>query len=177
MIGHNGGPSVQSGHGWRLTCWKQARADLLPALPLEVLRLRVQRARDLGLPYRTYASVRAATGHDVVAFLFSSNALRLTGARIAPDRAAHLAPVLARRIALAQGVSPGDLLQNPELDAAHPAPAPFAPWGATRAALRAALANIPCDRVLLVGETMLEKEWLGPGRLAGWLPAERYFPA
>ena len=36
---------------------------------------------------------------------------------------------------------------------------------------------IPGDRVLLVGETMLENEWLGPGRLAGWLPAERYFPA
>ncbi len=76
-LGHNGGPTMEPGYGWRLHCWKKARADLLPHLPIEVLRTRVKRAAELGLEYRTYASVRAATGHDVVAFLFSSNALRV----------------------------------------------------------------------------------------------------
>ena len=66
-IGHNRAPSVDEGQSWRLHCWRQARAALLPCLPIEVLRTRVKRAADLGLDYRTYASVRAATGHDVVA--------------------------------------------------------------------------------------------------------------
>lgn len=175
MIGHNGGP--QSGTGWHLHCWRKARADLVPSLPLEVLRLRVARARDLGLDYKTYASVRAQTGHDVVAFLFSSNALRLTGGRIAPPRAAHLAPLQAGRIALAQGMAPGALLDNPELTEAHPAPLPFAPWAAQRAAIRAALPGISGDRVILVGVTALEREWLSAGRLAAFLPSDRYFPA
>ena len=174
MIGHNGGP--QAGTGWQLHCWKRARAALLPALPLEVLRLRVRRAQDLGLDYRTYASVRAATGHDVVAFLFSSNALRLTGARIAPDRALHLRGIDAGRIGLAQGLSPEALALNPELTAAHPAPPPFAPWALARGTIRAALPGIPGDRVLLIGETALEREWVAAGNLAGWLAAERYFP-
>ena len=59
-IGHNGGPSVGSGASWRAQCWRVARADLLPRLPLEVVRLRVKRAQEIGLAYRTYAGVRAA---------------------------------------------------------------------------------------------------------------------
>jgi len=37
----------------------------------------VRRAKEIGLPYRTYATVRAKTGQDIVAFLFSNNALRI----------------------------------------------------------------------------------------------------
>jgi hypothetical protein len=77
MLGHNGGPSLDRGFGWRHHCWKTAREALLPNLPIEVVRLRVKRAAEIGLDYRTYASIRASSGHDVVAFLFSSNALRL----------------------------------------------------------------------------------------------------
>ena len=77
-IGHNGGPSLEAGASWRRHCWTSARAALLPTLPIEVVRLRVKRAKALGLDYKTYAGVRAATGHDVVAFLFSSNALRVS---------------------------------------------------------------------------------------------------
>jgi hypothetical protein len=75
--GHNRGPALQPAGGWHLHCWRRARADLLPHLPIEGVRLRVRRAGELGLDYKTYASVRAATGHDVVAFLFSSNAVRV----------------------------------------------------------------------------------------------------
>ncbi|MBI1170720.1 hypothetical protein GC209_04905 [bacterium] len=182
LIGHNGGPSVAPGESWRRHCWTAARAALLPTLPIEVLRSRVSRARDLGLDYKTYASVRAATGHDVVAFLFSSNALRIAPNRptMAPDRAEKLARLTAcQRLGLAQGLAPGLILAaNAEvLDAAHPAPSPFASFRQSHAALRAALAHIPGDRVLLVGDTGLEREWCAAGRLAGYLPAERYFSA
>jgi hypothetical protein len=75
----------------------------LPTVPVEVVRLRVARARDLGLSDRTCAGVRAASGHDVVAILFSSNALRLLPPApvLPPDRAARLASIAgAGRIAL-----------------------------------------------------------------------------
>ena len=102
-IGHNGGPSVSEGESWRRHCWTAARAALLPTLPIEVLRTRVKRAADLGLDYKTYASVRAATGHDVVACLFSSNALRVSLVRpVMPEaRALKLAEVQCGRLALA----------------------------------------------------------------------------
>jgi hypothetical protein len=38
-------------------------------------------------------------------------------------------------------------------------------------------ARLPADRVLLIGDTSLEREWVGAARLAGYLPAERYFAA
>ncbi len=170
---------MQQGAGWRLHCWRAARAALLPTLPLEVVRTRVRRAGELGLDYRTYASVRAATGHDVVAFLFSSNALRVLRPGPAPqDRAARLAAIRAcGRIGLAAApLTPGDLAAAlPALDAAWSAPGPFAPFAGMRDGLRAALGALPPDRVILVGDTALEREWTVAGRLAWYLPAERYF--
>ncbi|MGV8985387.1 MAG: hypothetical protein ACOH2H_03770 [Cypionkella sp.] len=182
LIGHNGGPSVVSGTSWRLHCWRHARAALLPTLPIEVLRTRVKRAKDLGLEYKTYASVRAATGHDVVAFLFSSNALRLAAAKPAlpQDRAAKLAAVTqCQRIALTQGLTPALALASNAglLDAAHPAPHPFASFAQSHATLRAALPHIPGDRVVLIGDTGLEREWCAAGRLAGYVAADLYFAA
>lgn len=90
-IGHNGGPELAS-LGWRRPCWQEARARLLPVLPIEVVRTRVRRAAELGLDYKTYAGVRATTGHDLVAFLFSSNALRVSPIGVIPaSEAARLA--------------------------------------------------------------------------------------
>ena len=182
LIGHNGGPSVAEGESWRRHCWAKARADLLPTLPIEVLRTRVRRAKDLGLEYRTYASVRAATGHDVVAFLFSSNALRVTVQAVVPrDRAEKLMDLVdVRRIGLALGrLDAGALGQaNPDvLDAAYPAPGPWAKFGEAARILRVAMGRISGDRVLLVGDTTLERDWCAAGRLAGFLTAERYFGA
>lgn len=182
-IGHNGGPAADAGLSWRRHCWTKARADLLPTLPLEVLRGRVRRAAELGLDYRTYASVRAATGHDVVAFLFSSNALRVfpKAAEVPAERAAKLAAIrAAAKLGLAAGrLSPELLAQAAALDAAFPAPASLAPWAAQRQALRAALdpLRLAGDRVLLVGDLALERDWCAAGGLAGYLPAERYFGA
>ncbi len=57
-IGHNRGPSMKTGSGWGRYAWKRARADLLPKMPIEVVRLRVKRARELGIDYKAYAGIR-----------------------------------------------------------------------------------------------------------------------
>jgi hypothetical protein len=179
-IGHNGGPSLAGGVSWRKHCWSAARERLLPTLPVEVVRLRVNRAKALGLDYRTYAGVRAATGHDVVAFLFSSNALRLSVLQPAmpESRASKLAVVQCGRLALTVApLTPGlAVAANPVvLDAAHPAPWALAGFGEMRAMLRSALGQLPGDQVILVGDMAQERDWCAAGRLAGYLPAERYF--
>ncbi|MFC2968317.1 hypothetical protein [Acidimangrovimonas pyrenivorans] len=183
-IGHNRGPALEPGQSWRKHCWTRARAELLPkTMPIEIVRMRVKRAAELGLDYTTYASLRAASGHDVVAFLFSSNALRLLPPRPAlpGDRAEKLGAMRdCLRIALAQAplqVQAALAAAAPAIDAAHRAPDALASWGTARQALRAALdpAKLPGDRVILVGDMALEREWCAAAGLAGYLPAERYF--
>lgn len=178
-IGHNRGPSLEGGVSWRKHCWSAARARLLPTLPIEVVRLRVKRAKELGLDYRTYAGVRAATGHDVVAFLFSSNALRVSVLQPAmPEaRALKLAEVRCGRLALAVApLTPGMVAAaNPVLDGVHPAPFALAGFADMRDRVRAALGKVPSDQVILVGDLGLERDWCAAGRLAGYLPADRYF--
>lgn len=183
-IGHNNGPSLDPGTAWRRHCWTRARADLLPVLPIEVLRTRVRRAAALGLPYRTYASIRAASGHDVIAFLFSSNALRvLPPARAVPPepgaRLAALAPVAARGGLARAPLDAAGLaaLAGPLLDRTAAAPRPWAPWAEMRAALRTAHGGWPADGVVLVGDGPDEPAWAEAARLAWYLPAERFFAA
>ena len=178
-IGHNGGPSMEGGVSWRKHCWSAARARLLPVLPVEVVRTRVKRAQALGLDYKTYAGVRAATGHVVVAFLFSSNALRVSVLRpmMPSGRADKLAEVQCGRLALAVApLSPGMVeAANPVLDGAFAAPYALTGFGEMREKVRAALGKVPGDQVILVGDLGLERDWCAAGRLAGYLPAERYF--
>ncbi|MEL6169302.1 MAG: hypothetical protein AAFR35_11460 [Pseudomonadota bacterium] len=182
-IGHNQGPTMERGAGWRRYAWRKARAELLPKLPLEIVRIRVKRARELGLDYKSYASVRAASGRDVVAFLFSSNALRVTrrGAEIEPGRAAKLEGLVrCGRVALVQPpLRPADLdAAGPGLfEAIGPAPTLGNTWSELRARLAAVTADrgVPGDGVIVVGDTALEREWLAAGRFAAYLSAERYF--
>ncbi len=171
---------MEPGASWRRHCWTAARARLLPTLPIEVVRLRVRRAAELGLDYKTYAGVRAATGHDVVAFLFSSNALRVTVNRpvLPADRAAKLGSIAGcARIGLA--VAPltetAMLEAAAALDRASPAPFALARFRDQAAALRAALGKVPSDQVILVGDMTLERDWCATGRLAGYLAADHYF--
>jgi hypothetical protein len=171
---------MEGGQAWRRHCWGAARAALIPHLPIEVLRGRLRRAAELGLDYRTYAGIRATTGHDVVAVLFSSNALMaLAGRPVPPDRLARAAAIAgAARLGLATPpLSPPALLAlaGAALDAAHPAPAALAPFAEARARLRAALGAVPADRAILVAAHGLEADWAAAGRLAAAVPAERYF--
>ena len=184
-IGHNRGPSLATGQSWRAHCWRQARTDLLPVLPLEVVRLRVRRAKEIGLDYRTYAGIRATTGHDLVAFLFSTNALHVfrNGQRLDDARRDRLAANrdVGHLIAALPPVEPERLEQTlaqqgvPAFSA--PAPTLRHSWSETREMIRRLLqsANCPADRVLMIGETPLEREWVSAAQLAGFLTGAGYF--
>jgi hypothetical protein len=180
-VGHNLGPTMEPGASWRKHCWTAARESLLPHLPIEVLRGRLRRAKELGLDYKTYASVRAASGHDVVAFLFSSNALRLLGVKpvLPQDRVEKLASLIdcGRLAVVSRPLTPEGALQAAEgaLQAAFVAPGAWSGFSQSAALIRAACAGLPGDRVLLVGDMALEQGWCAAGRLAGYVPAARYF--
>lgn len=184
--GHNGGPGLADGTSWRTHCWRTARAALLPRLPVEVVRLRVKRAAEIGLDYKTYAGVRAATGHDLVAFLFSTNALRLLRDqdRMRAEEAAKLGGIsqIGRLVAVQPPLDPARVAaaldgQGVAVDAAAQAPRLSESWRETRDRLLAMAATLraPADRVLVIGETMLEEDWAATARMAGFLPAGRYF--
>ncbi|MFO7919791.1 MAG: hypothetical protein R6U99_03090 [Nioella sp.] len=184
MIGHNGGPGLEPGYGFRKLAWGKARKSLLKTLPIEILRVRVARARRLGLDYSTYASIRAASGHDVVAFLFSGNALDLRPRRLTlPDpvaaRLGMLDGAAARLAAVHAPAHPGAVLSaNPGLlDHAGPAPRFTDGWGAVREKIAGLVhaSGLPADGVVLVSATAVEREWCAAGKLAGILPAERVF--
>ncbi|WGH79533.1 hypothetical protein [Jannaschia ovalis] len=175
-IGHNSGADLR-GYTGRLHQWRRARRALLgAALPIEVVRLRVARAAALGLDYRTYAGIRATTGRDVTALLFSSNALgMIRRAELDAARAAKLAAVAAERGVL---VHPPLPVTAPDpLDFTARAPGFAEPWSALRDRLRAVLAGrgLPADAVVMVGDTAFEREWCAAIRAAGYVPASRYF--
>lgn len=179
MIGHNNGPTMEKGGSWRRYAWKRARADLMPTLPIEVARRRVRRARELGIDYKAYAGIRAATGRDIIALLFSSNALRLLrDDTIAADRAAKLQTL--RHADLMSLVHPPHdpartLAQNPILVAADTAPGLAQTWSETRQRILDLKGKLPADGVVVIGETHLERGWSDTARLAGFIQADRYF--
>ncbi|MDO5630278.1 MAG: hypothetical protein Q4G22_00405 [Paracoccus sp. (in: a-proteobacteria)] len=180
--GHNRGPDL-NGASWRSHCWRVARAELLgPRLPVEVVRTRVARAKALGLDYRTYAGVRATTGRDLVAFLFSSNGLGVfrDGRALAPDRAAKLADLAAaRHLGAAPGLNAAALGAQIGAASARALPPFGTSWGAMRTEMKGWLASqgLPGDAVLMIGETDHEAEMMAAGGLAGFVTGQRYFAA
>jgi hypothetical protein len=194
-IGHNQGPPLEPGRSWRAHAWRTARRELLPRLPLEVIRRRVARARQLGLAYPQYASILLGTGRDIVAFLFTSESLGLRLERElakpghvpghVPGRVAERLRALERCDRLLM-VGPGaDLaalgrdLEERRLPFAALAAAPprHAAWAEGRAAIRAALdpRRLPSDAVVMVGTSAEERVWADAARLASFLAADSYF--
>lgn len=180
-IGHNGGPTLEPGTAFRRLAWKKARKALLPSLPLEVVRVRVARAKRLGLPYQAYATIRATAGQDIVAFLFSGNALGLTpsNARIGDDLAPRLRDLdgAAQRLsAIYAPHAPRAILAANAglLEAAAAAPDILTPWREARDRLRglAHAEGVRPDGVVLVAATALEHAWCGTAGFAGSLSPE-----
>lgn len=183
-IGHNGGPSMEPGFGFRKLAWGKARAALLPTLPLEVVRLRVARAKRLGLPYATYATIRATSGCDIVGFLFSGNALGLRVGREALGapvalRLADLEGAAERLAAVYAPARPEALMaaQPGLFEAALAAPGFTAGWRETRDALRGALVGrrLAPDGVVLVAATGIERGWCGAAGLGGVIERDVMF--
>ena len=178
-IGHNSNSDFR-GYGGRLVAWRKARHALLPkALPIEVIRRRVARAAALGLDYKAYASLRAATGRDIIALLFSTNALgMLREARLPSDRAAFLDRLEAGRFAAVQGgLDPSQVAAVPQIDGARIAPRFMQSWSSMSDQLLADLRawKAPTDGTLIIGTTAFEREWCAAARAAGYVSAERYF--
>lgn len=181
-LGHNNGPTMEAGESWRRHCWKASRKALLPKLPINTLRRRIARAKELGLDYSTYATIRETGGRDIIAILFSTNALRLmqSGAQLPKDRVAKLSGLIdVHRNALTQPPVEALRLMQSEMpiDSAARAPAPHALWPEQQdrisAAVRQAGANAPS--VILVGAAPWERDWCAAGRFAGYVAADRYF--
>ncbi|RYG93183.1 hypothetical protein EU803_03525 [Loktanella sp. IMCC34160] len=179
QIGHNGGPTMEPGHSWRKTSWQKARKSLLPSLPVEVVRLRVKRARELGLPYKTYAGFRASTGHDLIGFLFSSNALGVeTRQEISQQAKEVLSRINADRTAIVHApVRPEDVVAANAIDAAFAAPNLTHSWSEIRNRLKAIARarGYPADRFVIVGKTALERDWVAACGAAGYLDGTTYF--
>ena len=180
-IGHNSGRVGEPGKTWRKHVWTKARKELMPSLPLEVVRMRVRRAKQLGLPYKTYAGIRASSGHDLIGFLFSSNALRVLrdGQGMPGDRSAKLdALVNARRTGLAHHpVTPEHLGNMSGLERAFAAPGFTQSWSSTRVHMQGVMRaqGKPADRFVMVGDTAFEREWAEAAKMAGYLCADHFF--
>lgn len=177
-IGHNNGPTLEPGTTWRTVSWRKARADLLPRLPIEVVRLRVKRAQALGLPYKTYAGIRASTGQDLIGFLFSNNALGVfrPGERAQAEVVQKLAALRdCQRIGLAYKRI--DIGHVTVLDRIADAPTPLATWSETRIRLKEIVRETghPADRFVIVGETPAERGWVAAAQAAGFLTGGAYF--
>lgn len=183
-IGHNQGPSLERGRRWRSFQWQKAREAAMPkAIPLMVVRMRVTRARELGLDYKAYAAIRQATGRDILALLFSSNALRVVRADTPeiplPEAGVLNAVTGAQKLALVHRPLGPDAVHaaNPVLDQVGPAPKFTDSWTQMRDHLTASVQarNLVGDQVLIIGDTGLERDWSAAARAAGYLEAGRYF--
>lgn len=53
-IGHNNGPPLDQSNGWAKICWKKALEKAWKTPPIEVVRMRAKRAKELGMSYREY---------------------------------------------------------------------------------------------------------------------------
>ena len=182
-IGHNNGPTMERGHRWRTYQWRRAQAKLMPkTMPLMIVKMRVRRAAELGMDYKTYASIRQASGQDIMALLFSSNALRIIGdgARMPDGEARVLGAVksaqklsLVHRPHLPEAV----LRANPVVDAASAAPRFTDSWSLMRQQLESFIRvrAVAGNQVVIVGDTSLEADWVTAAKAAGYVPAARYF--
>ena len=180
-IGHNSGRVDEPGRSWRRHVWTKARKDLMPTLPIEVVRLRVRRAAELGLPYKTYAGIRASTGHDLIGFLFSNNALQVMrdGQVMPAQRAAKLSALAGADCTgvAHRPVTPPHLSTLGGIARAFPAPQFHQNWTAMRDQIRAIVTagGHPADRFVMVGSTAFEREWAEAAKMAGFLDGDSFF--
>lgn len=185
-IGHNSGPAFDQ--GWRRYAWKRARKELVGArVPVEIVRIRVRRAAELGLAYPAYASILLGSGRDITGFLFTVDGLQLRLRRrleMPAEVRERVQALKCERLVLSPAEeSAGDFreelqdISGAPFAAAAPAPADGAAWGEARAAIRAALQplGLPGDAIVMIGAREEEARWAAAGRLAKFLPGDEYF--
>ncbi|CUJ15014.1 hypothetical protein [Cognatishimia activa] len=182
-IGHNNGPTMEPGHRWRTHQWRSAqRALMRKTIPLSIVRMRMKRAQELGMDYKTYAKVRQASGQDILALMFSSNALRIIGqgAKMPEAREAALQKVRnAKKLSLVYppNTPKSVLAANRTIDAADFAPLFHEDWSTMRNKVAGLMQSqkLSGSAVLVIGDAPLENEWYTAGKAAGYLHASEYF--
>ena len=183
LIGHNNDPSMERGQTYRGYQWRRAQQALMPnTLQMMLIKMRVRRAAELGMVYKTYAQIRQASGQDIMALLFSSNALRIigNGAKMpdAENRAVEAVKSASKLTLVHTPHTPPAILQaNPVLDAAEAAPRFTDSWTQMRERVEGLIRqrNLPGDQVLIIGDAPLEADWSAAARAAGYLRADQYF--
>lgn len=187
-MGHNGGPK-RLGRGWQRHCWAQSRKALVgKRMPIEVVRTRIRRARELGLEYPQYASILLGSGRDVVGFLFTVDGLhlRLRKRLEMPDAVQDKLQGLDRVHLMSfapsgEPVEPflAELSDVSRVTFASAAPEAEGPlgWSAARAAVRAVLdpLQLPSDAVVMIGTQEHEAQMAQAAKMARFIPSAEYF--
>ena len=201
LLGHNGGPPLPSAASWNAFCWRKAAANARKTPSREVVAIRMRRAAELGLDYKTYAAVLADGGSTprvlVVMLSRAVVAYGPFGPQVTRDGALSLQSTVSDKLAA---------LSVPQIVLIAPAPS----GGPARDAVAAALAEtvraaswpiaaadvLPaappgevaawlCDLLtgaglsprsaLLIGEPEPYQDLVTRARLLGLLAARRYF--
>ena len=94
-IGHNQGPPLHPASGWGGFCWRKAHRSAWRTPPIEVVRRRCKRARDLGLSYRDYTAIALDRGTSARALLFDlgGTLVRVDNNKIRTDREGRIWPL------------------------------------------------------------------------------------
>jgi hypothetical protein len=187
-IGHNNGPK-QLGLGWQKQCWTQSRNALIgKRMPIEVVRTRIRRARELGLEYPQYASILLGSGRDVIGFLFTVDGLqlklrkRLEMPDTVQDKLRRLEHVSLMSFA-PSGEAPAAFLREvsnvagvPFLSAA-PEVEGVLGWSGARAAVRAVLdpLKMPSGGVVMIGTRESEARMAQAAKMSRFIPSGAFF--
>lgn len=188
-IGHNAGPSLEPGHGWRKHCWTRARKETIKkTIPLEIVRIRVNRAKELGLNYPQYASVLLGSGRDIVGFLFTVDGLHLRLRRRLemPDAVRDKLSAVTGADLLAMSPNGEDAARfRTELNqvsglkfvSTGTEPRETASWSETKDAIHAVLgpAKLSRKEVVMIGSRDLEADWANAGGLAKFFRRDAFF--
>lgn len=201
LLGHNGGPPLPSAASWNAFCWRKAAATSRKTPSREVLAIRMRRAAELGLDYKSYAAVLADGGttprtlvvmlsRAVVAYgpfgpqVTGNGVLSLRSA--ASDKLAALGVPQIVLIAPAPTGGPArDAVSAALEETVRTAAWPTAAAGVLPAAPAGEVATWLCDLLteaglsprsaLLIGEPEPYQDLVTRARLLGLLPARRYF--
>lgn len=201
LLGHNGGPPLPSAASWNAFCWRKAAAKSRKTPSREVLAIRMRRAAELGLDYKTYAAVLADGGSTprtlVVMLSRAVVAYGPFGPQVTRDGVLSLQSAVSEKLAA---------LRVPQIVLIAPAPTggpargavaaaldgtvraaawttaasgvlPAAPAGEVAAWLCALLtdAGLSPRTALLIGEPEPYQDLVTRARLLGLLAARRYF--
>ncbi|WP_316016165.1 hypothetical protein [Roseobacter sp. HKCCA0434] len=187
-IGHNRPP--ESANAWARHCWTRARAELVgERMPIEMVRTRMARARELGLSFPQYRSILLGGGRDVTAFLFTCEGLHLKLRRElempAPVREKLAGIVRTDLVALSPsgGVPEAfraelSAVAGRDFRAAGAEPEVHASWSEQRRAVRDLIgaAKLPAQSVVMIGQGR-DIGWAEAAQLVRFIPREDYFEA